>query len=71
LLDVTMPVRDPTSQRQKDGARPVRLAAITRIGKSHQAGALFIARRNRRLSRHAIHLANRRRQRTAKNLSVG
>ena len=36
-----------------------------------EAGALFIARRNRRLSRHAIHLANRRRQRTAKNLSVG
>jgi hypothetical protein len=32
---------------------------------------LFIARRNRRLSRHAIHFANQHRQQTAKNLSVG
>ena len=33
--------------------------------------ALLIARRNRRLSRHAIHLANRRRQRIAKTDPVG
>jgi len=61
----------PTSQRQKHRARPVRLAAITGTGKSQEPGALFIARRNRRLSRHATHLANQRRQPTAKNLSVG
>jgi hypothetical protein len=57
----------PTSQR-KARWRRVRPRCYSReIGKSQQAGALFIARRNRRLSRDAI----RRRQRTAKNLSVG
>jgi hypothetical protein len=61
----------PTSQRQKHRSRPVRLAAISRTGKRQEAGALFIAHRNRRLSRHAIHLANRCRQPTAKSLSVG
>jgi hypothetical protein len=61
----------PTSQRQKHGARPVRLAAITRTGKSQETGALFSARPNRRLPRHVLHLENRRRQRIAKNLSVG
>ena len=40
----------------KHGARPIRLAAIARIGQRQQAGALFLARRHRRFSRHAIHL---------------
>jgi hypothetical protein len=52
---------------EKNGGAGSALCDSREIGKSQQAGALFIARRNRRLSRDAI----RRRQRTAKNLSVG
>ena len=46
----------PTRQRQQHGARPVGLSTISRAGQSHQGAALFVAGRNRRLSRHATHL---------------
>ena len=39
----------PARQRQKHGARPVRLPAITRASQSQKGGALLIARHNRRL----------------------
>ena len=50
------PRTGPARQRQQHGARPIRLAAITRPRKSRQGHTLFVARRNRRLSRHAAHL---------------
>ena len=46
----------PTRQRQQHGARPVGFSTISGAGQSHQGAALFVACRNRRLSRHATHL---------------
>ena len=47
----------PTRQRQQDGPRPVvGLRKISRAGQSHQDTALFVAGRNRRLSRRATYL---------------
>ena len=62
----------PASQRQKHGARPVRLAAITRTGQGQKGRRVSIARgATEDFPADAMHLANRRRQTTAKNLSVG
>ena len=50
------PGAGPPRQRQQYPARPIRLPSITRVGERHKGGALLTARRNRRFSRHAIHL---------------
>ena len=46
----------PTSQRQKHGACPVRLAAIPRAGKRRKRSALFVGCRERRLSSNILPL---------------
>jgi hypothetical protein len=50
----------PTRQRQPDGPRPVvGLSTISGAGQSHQDATLFVACRNRRLSRYCHIPANR------------
>jgi hypothetical protein len=50
------PRAGPASQRQQHGTRAVRLAAIARAGQNHQRCSLRLARRERRFSRHVLHL---------------
>ena len=67
----TVSSRTPNASAILGLVQPASVSSTARARSASPRSREPVARRNRRLSRHATHLANRRRQRIAKNLSTG